>query len=112
VGGHVGHARRLPGGAGRRDRGRVADLPGGRVRPRRQGANRADAQLATGEGAQAVEGVARARVGGRPRLEQRQRPLGAVGAHTASTRRSSSLSVSAPGWRPMPRILASADLSG
>jgi hypothetical protein len=62
-----------------RDRGRVADLPRRRVRPRRQLPHRTDPQLAAGEGAQAVDGLAWAPVGGRPGLEQRQRPLGAVG---------------------------------
>jgi hypothetical protein len=75
----VGHGRRLTGGPRRGHRRRVADLPSRRVRRGRQGADLSDPHLATGEGAEAVDGVTRARVGRSPSLEPPQRPLGAVG---------------------------------
>jgi len=79
MGRHVGHARRLTRGPGRGDCGRVADLPSRRVRPGRQGTDLSDPHFATGEGSEAVDGITRARVGRSLSLEQRQRPLSAVG---------------------------------
>jgi hypothetical protein len=106
---HASHGRRLTRGPRRRHRRRVADLPGRRVRPGRQGADLSDAHLATGEGAEAMDGATRARVVRSPTSNSDNVRSAQSAAHTASTRRSSSLSVNAPCWRPMSRILATAD---
>jgi hypothetical protein len=78
MGRHVGHARRLTCRPGRGHSGRVADLPGRRVRPGRQGAEFSDPQLAAGESSQALDGLTGTRVVRSLSFEQRQRPLGAV----------------------------------
>ena len=79
MGRHVGRARRLTCGSSRRCCGRIADIPGRRVRTGREGANRPDPHLAAGEGPEPDDGIPRACVARSLRLEERQCPLGTVG---------------------------------
>lgn len=86
-------------GPGRGYCGRVTDRASRRVRLGRKGADPSDPHLAAGEGSQAVDGITRARVAPGLRLDSHSVRSAQSAAHTASTRRSSSLSVKAPGWR-------------
>jgi hypothetical protein len=79
MGRHVRHARRVTCGPGRGYRGRVPDLPSRRVCPGRKSADLSNPHVAPGEGADSVDGITRADVALGALLEERQRPLGAVG---------------------------------
>jgi hypothetical protein len=61
------------------DSRRVTDVPGSGMRRSGERAHRADAELATGKGAQSLHRVPGPPVTGRVRLEQGQRPLRALG---------------------------------
>lgn len=79
MGGHVRSASSVTCRSGRGDGSRVANLARGGVCTGREGAHRSDPHFATGESPDAVDGFARATVTWCLRLEQGERPLGAVG---------------------------------
>jgi|GEM_PF-6222000 len=87
------------------ERGRIVrrGQPGGDrgVGAGRPGADLADPQLAAGEGSEAIDGFTRAASSGACRSNCDNVRSAQSAAQTASTRRSSSLRVKAPGWRFM-----------